>query len=100
MSSRGGGGDRVSTKARYARELKILGEVLVAARERQGLRQNVVAARLGLPPSHLAKVEAGTRRLDVIEFVRLARACDLEPSALLSEVETTLARADRDAAGE
>jgi ribosome-binding protein aMBF1 (putative translation factor) len=61
--SRHGGADRVSTKAKLFDELKILGEVLVRAREKAGLKQSDVAARLGLPASYLSKIENGTRRL-------------------------------------
>jgi len=54
-----GGADRVSTKAKLADELLVLGRVLVAARDRAGVKQSEVAERLGLPPSYLSKVENG-----------------------------------------
>ena len=77
---------RVSTKAKLANELVILGQVLVKARERAGLKQQDVAARLGLPPSYLSKVENGTRRLDVIELIRIAEAIGVDASELLREI--------------
>ncbi len=45
---------------------------LQAARAARGLTQRDVAAKLGRPPSFVAKVESGERRLDVIELDELA----------------------------
>ena len=91
MTSRHGGADRVSTKTKLASELRILGEVLVRARERAKLKQSDVAARLGLPASYLSKIESGTRRLDVIELIRIAEAMEIDPAELVSEVAEAIA---------
>jgi transcriptional regulator with XRE-family HTH domain len=96
MATRHGGADRVSTKTKLAGELRILGEVLVRARERAGLKQAEVAARLGLPASYLSKIESGTRRLDVIELIRIAEAMGIEPAAIVSEVNDQLRRDHRE----
>ena len=85
-----GGEGRISTKAKLADELLILGRVLVEARERAGLKQSDVAARLGLPASYLSKVENGTRRLDVIELIRIAEAMGADPSEIVSELQREL----------
>lgn len=90
MKSRHGGADRVSTKAKLANELVILGEVLVAARERAKLKQSDVAAKLELPASYLSKIENGTRRLDVIELIRIAEAMGAEPGELVRELQERL----------
>lgn len=92
VKSRHGGADRVSTKTKLADELLTLGDVLVRARERAGLKQGDVAARLGLPASYLSKVENGTRRLDVIEFIRLADAMEIDVAELVAELRDELAR--------
>jgi transcriptional regulator with XRE-family HTH domain len=91
MTSRHGGADRVSTKAKLAAELRILGEVLLRARERAGLKQADVAAKLGLPASYLSKVENGTRRLDVVELIRIAEAIGVSPAELVADVQRSLA---------
>lgn len=93
MVSRHGGADRVSTKTKLEAELRILGEVIANAREGQGLRQSSVAAALGLPASYLSKVENGTRRLDVVEFIRIAEAIGTDPSALIRDLQEALRRA-------
>src|SRR5437660_12895067 len=90
MTAPRGGADRVSTKTKLASELRILGEVLVRARERAKLKQADVAARLGLPASYLSKIESGTRRLDVIELIRIAEAMGVDPAEIVSEVRAAL----------
>ncbi len=90
MKSRYGGGDRVSTKTKLASELLILGDVLATARERAGLKQSDVAAKLGMPASYLSKIENGTRRLDVIELIQIAEAMEMEASELLMELKRKL----------
>ena len=85
-----GGRDRISTKAKLADELVVLGNVLVRARERAGLKQSEVAARLALPASYLSKVENGTRRLDVIEFIQIAQAMNSDPAEIIRELRKEL----------
>ena len=90
MTSRYGGADRISTKAKLAGELVILGETLVSARERAGLKQSNVAAVLGVPPSYLSKIENGTRRLDVIELIRIAEAMGVDPAEIVGDLQQEL----------
>ena len=45
-----------------------------------------VAERRGKPQSFVAKYEGGERRLDVIEFVAVARALELDPKALIDRL--------------
>jgi transcriptional regulator with XRE-family HTH domain len=54
-------------------------ESLIAARKQAGLTQTVVAKRLGKPPSYVAKYEGGDRRLDVLEYLDVARAIGFDP---------------------
>lgn len=59
--------------------------VLVAARRTKGFTQQVVADRLQKPQSYVAKIEGGERRLDIIEFIALARALEIDPSAMFAD---------------
>jgi len=90
VTARYGGADRISTKTKLAEELGILGKVLVRVRERAGLKQSDVAARLGVPASYLSKIENGTRRLDVIELIQIARAMKVDPADIVRELEKAL----------
>lgn len=84
---RGGGQDRISTKAKLAEEMVLLGELLVRARERSRLRQFEVAEKLSVPASYLSKIEKGTRRLDVIEFARITEAMGADPCEILRQLQ-------------
>lgn len=92
MASRAGGQDRTSTKAKLSEELVVLGRVIRDARERRGLKQMEVAARLDLPASYLSKIEKGTRRVDVIELIRIAEAIGTDPADLITEVRRAIER--------
>lgn len=59
---------------------------LVEARKAAGLTQAEVAARLQRPQSFVAKYEGGERRLDVIEFLAIAQALDVEPGSFIAKL--------------
>lgn len=61
----------------------ILRQLLIDARSRAELTQQDVAKRLKKPQSFVAKYEKGERRIDLIEFVAIARAIDADPVQLL-----------------
>ena len=90
MASKSGGADRISTKAKLADELLVLGKVLVRVREARGLKQAEVAERLGLPASYLSKIENGTRRLYVIELIQIAQAMEVGAEEIVRELESEL----------
>lgn len=56
-------------------------------REAQGLTQTVLAERLKRPQQFVSKFEGGERRLDVIEFMDIARALGLDWSDALRDVD-------------
>ncbi|MCR1794154.1 helix-turn-helix domain-containing protein [Leptospira sp. WS58.C1] len=60
-------------KTIYTEEYKIFQKLLKKAREEAGLTQVDVADALKTPQSFISKVEAGDRRIDVIEFWNLAK---------------------------
>lgn len=63
-------------------------ELLVAAREKAGLTQQQLADRLGRPQSFVAKYEGGERRIDVVEFIAIARALNMDPARAVREIAT------------
>jgi transcriptional regulator with XRE-family HTH domain len=64
-----------------------LRELLIAARKKAGLTQVEVAEQLSRPQSFVAKYEGGERRLDVIEFLQVARALGADPAKVLRAVD-------------
>jgi transcriptional regulator with XRE-family HTH domain len=63
---------------------------LVRCRQDAGLSQRDLAAALGKPQSYVAKVERLERRLDLIEFIAIARALGRSGSDLVAEIEASL----------
>ncbi|QJU60284.1 helix-turn-helix transcriptional regulator [Sphingomonas sp. AP4-R1] len=61
-------------------------EVVKAARLSANLRQVDLATRMGKDQSWMSLVEGSQRRLDVVEFIKIAQALGIEPTALLAEV--------------
>ncbi len=53
---------------------------LRAARERKGLSQRELSQKVGLPQSHISKIENGTIDLRLSSLVALAHVLDLEPT--------------------
>jgi transcriptional regulator with XRE-family HTH domain len=60
--------------------------ILVAARQQAGLTQRDLATRLKRPHSFVGRVEAGDRRVDVIEFIEIARVLDADPAILFAKL--------------
>jgi transcriptional regulator with XRE-family HTH domain len=62
-------------------------QTIKAAREKKGLSQRALAAKIGVPQSHISKIEAGVVDLQTSSLIEIARALDLElmliPRALL-----------------
>jgi transcriptional regulator with XRE-family HTH domain len=61
--------------------------VLVQAREKKGLTQTEVAAKLRRPQSFVSKYESGERRLDVVEFLEVAAALGTDGESILRAIE-------------
>jgi transcriptional regulator with XRE-family HTH domain len=62
-------------------------EQLVSARKRASVTQADLAAQLGRPQSFVAKYEGRERRLDVAEYVTIARTLGADPYKLLRAAE-------------
>jgi transcriptional regulator with XRE-family HTH domain len=68
---------------------------LITARKDAGLTQAQLAGRLGKPQSFVSKYERRERRLDVVEFVAIARALEIDACAIVRNVETHMAARGR-----
>lgn len=74
-------------KSPFTRKYAQLRKILVQARHDARLTQVALAKKLGRPQSFVSKFERGERRLDVIEFVDVARAVGIDPARIISELE-------------
>jgi transcriptional regulator with XRE-family HTH domain len=61
-------------KSVFSREYKRFCALLVEERKAATMTQAEVAGKLRKPQSYVSKYEAGERRLDMIEFLHIARA--------------------------
>ncbi|HEY3379564.1 MAG TPA: helix-turn-helix transcriptional regulator [Armatimonadota bacterium] len=75
-----------------AHDQRIFLDVLRQARRAAGLRQQDLADRLGVPQSFVSKVEAGSRRLDLLELRRICVVLDLTLTEFSHLLEEALAR--------
>jgi transcriptional regulator with XRE-family HTH domain len=64
--------------------------VMVLARKEANVTQHELARRIKKPQSFISKYERLERRLDVPEFVFVARALGIDPSKLLRRVDKAL----------
>jgi transcriptional regulator with XRE-family HTH domain len=72
-------------KSLKSAEYERLIAMLVAVRHAAGVRQQRLATKLGKPQSFVAKYEGGERRIDLVEFIAIARALDADPVKLFRD---------------
>lgn len=65
----------------------LLREVMTAARKGKKLTQVELGERLGKNQVWISKYEAGSRKLDVIEFLDIARAIGVDPCRLIKDFD-------------
>lgn len=79
-------------------------QTLRIAREQSGLSQRDLSARIGVPQSHISKIESGATDLRLSSLVELARALDYElvlvPRKALAAVEVIVSNAHATLNGE
>lgn len=68
-------------------EHRVLIDFLVQQREKLGMTQSELAAEIGEYQSFVARLESGQRRLDVIEFLRLAKILKFDAKAVLGDLQ-------------
>ncbi len=71
----------------HSQEYQRFRDLLSRARRKRGKVQEEVASYLGKPQSFVSKYESSERRLDVIEFLEVARALDIDPMEIIAELE-------------
>lgn len=78
------------SKSAFSDAHQILVEQLTAARKQSGMKQEELAALIGKDQSYISNIERGQRRVDVMEFIVLARALKTDPEQLFSQIVSKL----------
>jgi len=73
-------------KTIFTGDNRIVMEALKQARLQAGLKQSELAARIGKDQSWVSLVEGSQRRVDMVEFIEIAKALDVDPVELLREI--------------
>lgn len=74
----------------HPRDQKIVGSALAAARRRSNLTQDELASKLQKPQSFVSDFERGQRRIDIVEFVVIARALAVDPLEVFTEIASSI----------
>ena len=61
-------------------------KAIVELRHSQGLSQREFAAKLGESNNFVWRIEAGGRRVDIVEFCKIAKALGADPVELLARI--------------
>ncbi len=80
-------------KSLFSKLYKPIPAMLVQMRKEAGLSQAKLAERLKKPPSFVAKIEQSERRLDLLEFYWICKACGVSPGAAVQEVVKRIEKA-------
>lgn len=71
----------------YSEQYQFVIRALKEARIKQNITQEKLAQALNRPQSFIAKVESGERRLDMVEFVLLARLLSINPETVIKKIK-------------
>ncbi|MGH2345449.1 MAG: helix-turn-helix domain-containing protein [Chloroflexota bacterium] len=77
-------------KSVFTGEYEVFLQNLQSARQAAKITQRELALRLGKPQSFVSKYERGERRLDVVEFVTIAKAIGIDPCRIVRKIETRM----------
>ncbi len=62
-------------------------QILISGRKAKGLTQVQVAKKLHRPQSFVSKYEHGERRLDVVEFLQIAKVLGIDASEVVRNLD-------------
>jgi transcriptional regulator with XRE-family HTH domain len=77
---------KVSKKAQREQWHRAAVAVIAATRRDAEIKQDDLAAKLGWSRSKVAKIEAGDRRIELPDFILIARALNTDPETLFRRV--------------
>jgi DNA-binding transcriptional regulator YiaG len=74
------------TKSVFTKRYKLFLSLLVSIREEKGLSQRELAKKLKRIHTFVSKYERGERRLDVVEFLDIAKALGADPHEIINKL--------------
>lgn len=77
-------------KSVYEQRYAAFAGLLRGERKKAGMTQARLAKKLRRPQSYVSKYERGDRRLDVVEFLEVARAVGFDPNEFLKRFISSL----------
>ncbi len=81
---------RWPVRSLHTQDYRRFAAFLAQVRQATGVTQQALATHMGKPQSFISKVERCERRLDVPEFIALARAMGHDPAELLTRIEQAI----------
>lgn len=84
----------MASKTIYSAAYRRLVVKLRALREEAGITQSALSKQLDWPQQRISAIEAGARRLDVIEFLTLTDALGLTPETAIQLVSAKPRRSE------
>lgn len=72
-----------------------MGNWIREMREKAGLAQRELCRKLGREHSFISKCELGERRIDIVEFYWICKACGANPEAEAKKIMRVFADQDR-----
>ena len=73
-------------KSVFSEEYNRFRKLVIEARKNAKLTQAELSAKLERPQSYVSKYERGERRLDLIEFLQITQALEIDPLAFIEEL--------------
>ncbi|MGA9767897.1 MAG: helix-turn-helix transcriptional regulator [Blastocatellia bacterium] len=74
------------TKSVFTKRYALFLSILVSLRQDKGVSQHQLAKKLKKPQSYVSKYERGERRLDVVEFLDIAKALGADEHEIIRKV--------------
>ena len=74
------------TKSVFTKQYKRFLNLLIALREQKGLSQRELSRKLRRVQTFVSKYERGERRLDVIEFLKIAKVLEADPHEIIDQL--------------
>lgn len=81
------------TKSIFSDKYDSFRRLLIKARKDANVTQSQLAVTLLRPQSYVSKYERGERRLDVVEFLEVAKTLGIDPTDFLQLLEDALSPA-------